>query len=235
METYVINLTRRQDRLQRVTGKFATLGVKLSPFEATDAQSVRFLESGLISRGLAANWLSHARLLSEISSGDSDYALIVEDDSEPSRHVDWPLLLASAAIELPRNNIDLLQLGFCSWQYKLSTRPGLFEAFRNLLYPSQRTVLSLDTPRTVITGSFLAGAHGYIVSRSFANSLSNFNNPPWTGSDGLLMRMSSMSSSDPKYPKIARLGRSIIEQESRRNWKSKIESDVTTTEQPPPI
>ena len=226
MRAYVINLDRRPDRLQRVSDRFASVGVTLTKHTAFDREVLDpATGEDLVVGGLLANWKSHAQLLRVVADSPESHALILEDDAVPSTNVDWPLLLLRTGPAMESAGVDFLQLGFVSWQYGW-TRPGLLERFRLLLYRGSVTALALDTTRSIVRGSVLSGAHAYVVSRSFARRSEGLNNPCWTGSDGLWMRMASMSGWDNRFPGMARLRSSIVEQESRTNRASDLDTDV---------
>ena len=226
VRVYVINLKRRPDRLERVTERFAAVGVGLTIHQAFDREELAAASpDDLIVGGLLANWKSHQELLDRIADSRESHALIVEDDAVPSGNVDWPRLIHALPQAMAANDFGFLQVGFVSWQYGW-TRPGILERARLALYRSSLTSLQLDTKRPVVVGSVLSGAHAYVVSCDFARRMSRANDPCWTGSDGLWMRMASMSGWAGRFPVMARLRRSIVEQESRSGREASLDTDV---------
>jgi GR25 family glycosyltransferase involved in LPS biosynthesis len=227
LKSYVINLTRRPDRLKSVTERFHRVGLALTPFVAVDAEDLPpTSESDLVTRGIRACWRSHEKLLELIADGDDEVALILEDDVVPSLSVEWTLLAERIGPAMLMRQIDFLQLGFVSWQFGM-TRPGALEKFRRTLYRESTSTVLLDVNRSVVLGSALSGTHAYAVSREFARRVSGINDPCWTGADGLYMRISSMSGTDGLFPTMARLKKSIAEQDSRDKRSSTLDSDVS--------
>lgn len=227
MQVHVINLKRRPDRINRVTERFENIGVSIAPHLAFDVNSCP-PESNLqlVPNGLLANWRSHESLLAQIADSEDLYSLILEDDAVPETKVDWNLLLENTPSAMSGAGLDFLQLGFVSWQFGM-TRPGAMERMRLLLYPRTTSIIQLDTKRKVVRASVLSGAHAYVVSRRFARQIEAINSPCWTGSDGLYMRLASMSGADEIFPHMARLKRSIVEQESRISRSSSLDSNVS--------
>lgn len=227
MDAYVINLDRRPDRLERVSARFGLHGVDPKAFVATDARTLADPgEFDLVPNGILACWKSHERLLESIADGSEDFALVLEDDAVPDSNVRWLELLERTPEVMSRHQLGFLQLGFVSWQFGL-TRPGILEGLKNLLYRGQISIGQFDAKRKFVVGSALSGTHAYVVSRTFARKVRGINDPCWTGADGLFMRMSSMSGTDGMFPGMARLKSSIVEQESRTEKSSKLESDVS--------
>lgn len=227
MKPYVINLERRTDRLQGVTSRFLSAGVSLRRFDAVDAVSLSNVDvEGLVPAGILACWLSHEALLEEVANGSEEVVVVLEDDAVPSPDVDWRLLLDRLPDAMANHELGFLQLGFVSWQFGL-TRPGLLEKARSFLYPRSRAVLDLDYPRPAWLGSVLSGTHAYAVTSEFARKIRNVNSPCWTGADGLFMRLSSMSGADGRFPIMARLKASIVEQETRQGKAARLDSDVS--------
>lgn len=224
---FVINLRRRPDRLARFKQRFARVGLTIAPFVAVDADDLPDpSETDLVPKGILACWRSHATLLAEIAEGANQLALVLEDDAVPDTSVDWPLLLQRLPDAMESADLGFLQLGFVSWQFGL-TRPGTLERIRRLLYASETATIDLDRARRVILGSALSGTHAYVVSREFAKRIEGVNDPCWTGADGLFMRLSSMSGADGRFPRMARLMRSLVEQESRTRRSRLLDSDVS--------
>jgi len=227
MKSYVINLARRPDRLSAVTKRFDEVSVDLTPFVAVDARDFPPPgEMDLVPSGIFACWQSHNMLLSEIADGPDETVLIFEDDAVPNFTVDWPLLVERLPSSMEAHRLGFLQLGFVSWQYRF-TRPGALERLRSLLYSRSRRTIELDKSRVVIYGSALSGTHSYAVTREFARRIPAINTPCWTGADGLYMRLSSMSGADGIFPGMARLTRSLVEQESRTQRSTTLDSDVS--------
>lgn len=232
LPVYVINLRRRPDRLERVTKRFVELGVTISRFEAVDSSEID--STGVVlapfrstPNAKYACWLSHSGLRDQISRGQADYALILEDDARPATGVNWPKLLEKLPTAMRQGGLGYLQLGFISHFYRW-TRTGLLDEFRARLHQDSQLTLALDVHRTAILGSVRAGNHAYVVSREFVLKVGELR-PTFNGSTDGFYDGLSQRSGDPGnllVPAMARLRHSIVEQESRMKRMTPLDSDI---------
>ncbi len=90
MKTYVINLTRRSDRLENMSAQLHRMGLgfeRVAAFDARDASEAwlrRYFDDrgplGVIPKGDQCCSLSHRRAWSTFLATDEPYAVILEDD-----------------------------------------------------------------------------------------------------------------------------------------------------------
>ncbi|HEY1709046.1 MAG TPA: glycosyltransferase family 25 protein [Rhizomicrobium sp.] len=90
MQTFLVNLKRRPDRLAAMTAQLDRLGIAFERFDAVDAKAVDPAELsvpfaaggplGTLSPGDKACTYSHLHLWRRIAAGQDEYAVILEDD-----------------------------------------------------------------------------------------------------------------------------------------------------------
>jgi hypothetical protein len=225
ISTYVINLDRRPDRMHRIGTGLIAAKVPFERLPAIDCESSQFVVENLTfpGKGLAANWISHQEVYKKILKSSSDFALVLEDDADISNSKSFsPNQLQKWVSMMKQNQIDLLQVGYISSIYRLTTLRGLLELA--LAARARRLVLSGDRLSTHVLGEFRAGAHAYLINRRVAAALVGLNMPPALSSDGFLdviARNCGQSSFQ-----FGRLFYSAIEQESRVSGSQEIDSDV---------
>jgi GR25 family glycosyltransferase involved in LPS biosynthesis len=76
MKKYVINLKRRNDRLEQIKLPF-----DFDIFEATDGK-VEFGDYPVKQQGFMGCWDSHRRLFTEVKDKNIDMVMVLEDDIE---------------------------------------------------------------------------------------------------------------------------------------------------------
>lgn len=163
MKTYVINLTRRRDRLENMSAQLRRIGLGFERVSALDARNTsedwlcRFFDHhgplGVIPKGDQCCSLSHRRAWSAFLASDSYHAVILEDD----------VVLDDAAADLLRSpgwipsDVDVVKL----------------EHFG----PDRQRVL-VGAPITIGSGRAMApihsrhtGAAAYVISRQAAKTL----------------------------------------------------------------
>lgn len=104
MKTYLINLDKRQDRIEECL--YANIPFPFERFSATDGDVFINEEENKFMRGHFGCWDSHRRLLEKLRYSSDDYTLILEDDVQ---FVDG-LSINDIMEELPFD-WDLLYLG----------------------------------------------------------------------------------------------------------------------------
>jgi GR25 family glycosyltransferase involved in LPS biosynthesis len=218
----VINLEKRADRLSRLRAKLELTGLQFSPLNAVDGSDPNFGDpsSGFLSPGLAANWLSHQAAYSELASSDREFMLILEDDADFSPNQFNRRRLESHVLLMDKHGVDLLQIGFISHLYRIWSPRGFLDYV--IAIRARRIKMDKDLREVFVQDEFRAGAHGYIIRRSLAEKLIGKNVPAALASDYFL---SSLAASGSSF-RIARLFRSILEQESRQVFGGLVDSDV---------
>jgi GR25 family glycosyltransferase involved in LPS biosynthesis len=219
---YLINLDRRSDRWQDFARKLSELDLPISRFSAVDGLEILKTELRLPS-SVAACWMSHQAVAREFIKSGAEHCLVLEDDVDLSHESisglknlwQWNL-----------HGIDLLQIGFCASQNKLSNRSIYGRQFRlvDLLYRSKllntkffqlvlkliygygfRGLKQLSLPVAVMT--FELGTHAYIMSAKFADAVQSFNHPVYLPADLAMMELTKTG-----HFNVFRLSKSLINQ-----------------------
>lgn len=218
----VINLTRRPDRLARISGELGRAELDFETLVAVDGQT-ECHESEFFSRGEIGCWRSHIKAMRRQVEKGADYSLILEDDATLGLGVDERFLGHMVDIML-RHKVDLLQIGFIEHFYSPSIKAGLLEFLILLL--RNRGTKDLSGTRFVL-GDFRAGTHAYIINTRLADVISRtVLDPPLLPWDGFLESVARGQHGRGDI-KIARLVKSSVSQVSRTSPKIKIDSDVS--------
>lgn len=232
ISTHVINLHRRPDRLERVKARFAAVGIEVCQFQAIDSQSLETTSTEGRSHQstlspMDACWLSHSMLADQISEGNDEYVLVLEDDALPLTGLNWPTLLERIPEAMSSANLGYLQLGFISYFYRWS-RTGVRDALNCALHRDKQRVLRLDERRIAVVGSSRAGAHAYVVSRDFVRQTRRTRWSYMGSPDGYFDQMARAHGQDTgdEFLSMARLRSSIVEQESRTRRSAVLDSDI---------
>jgi len=163
-------------------------------------------ENSFVTSGVAAIWLSHVKALSAFVDSGEPYGLILEDDFD----VKCNLKQMSEALAY-RTGQDFLQIGFLITnivdyiEYRLSNLVDFlakvlnrFSRIRILpanLLSNKFLVYDQDgVPFQVVTHNVRPGAHAYIVSCNFAQTLVTFNNPILFSADQFYISLAQMRS-----------------------------------------
>ena len=218
----VISLEKRTDRLSRLRARLEPTGLQFSPLNAIDGSDPNFGDpsNGFLSPGLAANWLSHQAAYSELVSSNQKFMLILEDDADFSPNQFNRQQLENQVLLMDKHHLDLLQLGFISHLYRIWSPRGFLDYV--IAKRARRIKKDKELKEVFVLNEFRAGAHGYIVRRSLAEKLIGKNLPAALASDYFLNSLAASGSSF----RIARLFRSILEQESRQSLGALVDSDV---------
>ena len=218
----MINLKRREDRLSKIAADFESKGLVFSRIDAVDGQDLSRLlpPPSFVSYGLVANWQSHQKCLIAFLESEAEYALILEDDVEvadsklnASKLGDWVGIMS-------RENLDLLQIGYIGFLYKLSKARGLLDLLLSLR--AKRIKRESRTGEIIVMDEFRAGAHAYIINRALAKALMGTNSPTLLATSSFL---GSLAGTTQKF-RFARLFTSALEQSSRAEAGQLADSDA---------
>ena len=102
MKSYVINLKRRNDRLEEINLPF-----EYEVFEATDGK-IEFADYPVKQQGFMGCWDSHRRLFTQVKNDNLDMVLVLEDDIEVCENFNDKL---KTVMEELHEDWDLLYLG----------------------------------------------------------------------------------------------------------------------------
>jgi len=161
LQTYLINLDRAPERLQRMKGEFARLGLEFTRVAGVDGAQLSDEEIkryqpeagtfGLLSRGEVGCFMSHRLCWRAIADGPSEFGAVFEDD----------ILVSSRAAELLKN-IDWIPAD--SDVVKLDAAPFATFIGRHRIALPEGTGL-----HRLCFNHYCAG--GYILSRTVAARL----------------------------------------------------------------
>ena len=226
IDVYLINLTRRSDRLKVALSELHKVNSNVLRIDAIDAQTYLGEEPVFISNAALACSLSHEKALREFLFSGEPYGVIAEDDLKVVSSKNFNKS-KNLAIE---HEIDLLQIGF--WVHGLSDLIDLLIVnFTNIILKivnlftrylgfgvvsKLRFKRNLGMPLNLVPDNFRAGAHCYLISRNLASELIEIIEVSNNTYDGLLMSISLHR----KF-KVARFLMSAVSQH-------KTESDIKT-------
>jgi hypothetical protein len=221
---YVINLDRDVDRWDSVLKESALSFFEVRRVNAIDARDLP--SQDFVAPGVHAAWLSHMKAMNIFLESDSDFAIIAEDDF----HIKKPSDLLSYIRTLSNLDWDMVQFGFLKpgidtriklliaridntfFNYLgiLSRVPG----FTNRKFSSRMRVRqSLATPRDFIIDDCQPGAHFYLVTRSFCQSISKLNNPQFLSIDDFYTALSRM-----RTFRMLRVRKNLVTQKPFSAW-----------------
>lgn len=221
---YVINLDRDVDRWNSVLNESSHGFLETHRVKAIDAHDLS--SPDFVALGVHAAWLSHMKAMNTFLESDSDFAIIAEDDF----HIKRPSDLLSYIKVLSNLDWDMVQFGFLKpgidtriklliarvdnllFNYLgiLSQVPG----FTNSKFSSRMRVRqSLATPRGFVIDDCQPGAHFYLVTRSFCQSISTLNDPQFLSIDDFYTALSRM-----RTFKMLRVKRNLVTQKPFSAW-----------------
>jgi len=174
---------------------------------AIDGKTNGFMGNPFVTATVDAIWNSHKEAYKGFLSSAHDYCLVLEDDFLIK---DFNLLSKNLE-SLVNFNPDLvqvgwLQTGFDIWVLRVNegisyyifrflNRIAKFSPrLQRLCMGKMRTRRASRFPSTVIPDSFLPGAHGYLISRKFAESVLKLNDPTFLSADDFLIALTKMRS-----------------------------------------
>ncbi len=221
---YVINLDRDVDRWNSVLNESSHSFLETHRVKAIDAQDLP--SQDFVAPGVHAAWLSHIKAMNTFLESGLDFAIIAEDDF----HIKKPSVLLSYIQTLSNLEWDMIQFGFL--KPGIDTRIKLFVArvdsvfFNSLGILSQvpgltnrkfssrmRVRQSLATPRGFVIDDCQPGAHFYLVSRSFCQSISKLNDPQFLSIDDFYTALSKM-----RTFRMLRVKRNLVIQKPFSAW-----------------
>jgi GR25 family glycosyltransferase involved in LPS biosynthesis len=199
------------------------------PFEThrVDAVNAKDLQaSQYVSSGVNAAWLSHLKAIQMFLQTDYDFALISEDDF----HVKDVNELVEKIRSLEISQWDLIQFGFLkpgidtrikilishteSFVFRIIGRLSQIPLLANQRFASRMRVRqSLETPKGFVIDDCQPGAHFYLVSRSFCQSIAALNEPQFLSIDDFYTSLSKM-----RTFKMLRVKRNLVTQKPFSAW-----------------
>ena len=219
VDVYLINLSRRGDRLESALKELGKVRVDVHRIDAVDAQTYFGEESVFISKAALVCSLSHEKALREFVNSGHPYGIIVEDDLKliSSKKFDNSKKLAL------EYDLDLLQIGFLVNGLSdsidffivniISTVMKFYIFCTKLLGFGEVNRLRIrrntGLPITLVPDNFRAGAHCYLISRNLAAELIKVVHESNNTFDGFLMSIALHR----KF-KVARYVKSAVSQHS---------------------
>lgn len=192
-----------------------SLGLDFERIDAFDwLETDTSWNTSLARREIGSCWKSHARAFDALIESGDDHALILEDDAVLQPNFDWGTFLAALPGQMETANVDYLQLGFITWQYKRRLVPRWLDRALQVRRNESWSFTLGEVSFPAIIGSSRAGAHAYVISRRLATVVREFNDPPWLGPDGFFDYLSSAQRVLGHW-RLARLATSLVEQETR--------------------
>ena len=203
MIAFVINLDSRKDRWDSVLNQIDLLSMPLHRISAVTTDQLSGRDVQYAAPGVAATWLSHKKAALEFLATDLEYALILEDDFQLVKPLEFP------TIEWLRSNkVDFLQIGFLQvtkWESidiafinfrDLALRflrfMARFSRFINRRFSPKLLIRELPTSLSLVPTDIRPGGHCYLISRNFAESMQELNNPIVFSADELFVSISGM-------------------------------------------
>ena len=214
----VLNLKREDQR--RISALSQLNGVDFEFIEAIDGSVDENMGSNLVTPPVDAIWQSHVKAYKKFLKTDLSFCLILEDDF----HISKRELLWETINGVKNFAPDVVQLGWLETgldirfqriyegtTYRLMRVLNWLSRYSknlaNLTDSRLRSRRTAQTPKNSIPDSFLPGAHGYLISRKFAESVIPLNSPTFLAADDFLMALSKMRSLN-----FMRMKESLIEQ-----------------------
>jgi hypothetical protein len=203
LPVYLINLDRRPDRLKVAEAQLSDMSlpfVRQSAVDGLELHSNR-KDIPLIPLGQEGAMASHRLVWERIVQGESEFALILEDDVELDPELNWPVLLNSLAEDMSRKGVGLLQLGYISYGWRSRLTWAILDLLkrRELRGQVQHESASQNSVTTslagipIVTDEFRMGTHCYLLSKTMARSLIPLNSPPILHGDILLERLATLN------------------------------------------
>jgi GR25 family glycosyltransferase involved in LPS biosynthesis len=221
MKIYLINLDRQPERLSSAKDELSRIGVTPERINAVDMLDESMSHSDYVTNGVRACWLSHLKVLEQISRGNEPIAMIVEDDLRILNTNRIKAFLGDDTL----HGWDLVQFGFITPGFlnKLIRLFRNFEhsffwtiffisshfSFRTQLLSRLRVRHSGGTPRSFVPDDFLPGTHAYAISREMATAVLSLNSPQFLSADDFYMALAHM-----RTFKVIRSRRSLIGQKN---------------------
>ena len=199
-DVYLINLSRREDRLVTALGELHKVGARVFRIEAVDSQIYQGDEPVFISKAAFVCALSHKKALLQFLESNELFGIIVEDDLEiisPKRfnmamkianEYDLDLLQIGYVKTGVSDEINLFIVNFMSSVFKIVN--FIFRTLNVSNMQRMRLMRNLGLPQSLVPDDFRAGAHCYLISRNLAHELVKIIEASNNTYDGLLMSIS---------------------------------------------
>lgn len=220
LSIYLINIDTRLDKYLRIESQLSKLGYAFKKISAKTPENTSLFNLDFCPPPtVQANWLSHLEVYKNLIKSKKNFCLVLEDDCIFSNRF-GKLLETIETFETL--DFDILQIGYLKQDNTVSQKNVFvatirLKIYRNVLkitkffnkflnaedsfnYVSKR-ILKLESlvikskelkSRHLIKEEFLSGTHAYIISRSFAHKILNYNKPITMGAD-LALQMLSIS------------------------------------------
>lgn len=198
---YVINLSSRLDRREKVTNTLAKLGLEFNLVPAVDANELKSRNlSFVLPIAAQACWDSHLLAMQAFLETTEPYALIFEDDVELRKWKNVKSLLNC----LPAGNFDLVQLGFVNTglidrihRYLKNLESTIFQVLYEIskrdadcrLSTRLRVSRRSDMGFKLVADDIRAGAQAYLISRRLTQTITTSCQRPMVPIDGLFMSL----------------------------------------------
>lgn len=206
MQAFLINLDNRPDRLASAIAQLKQHGIQFQRVSAVNARNVSITDNPYVTSGVAAIWLSHLKALRVFVDSGEPYGLILEDDFDVRCN-----LKQLGRVLTYCDGYDFLQIGFLITnivdyiEYKLSNlvdfsakvlnKFSKIRMFPAHLLSNKFLVYDQDgVPFRIVAHNVRPGAHAYIVSRNFAQTLLEFNSPILFSADQFYISLAQMRS-----------------------------------------
>lgn len=226
METFVINLDRRPDRLASITRALDDRGLSFTRVSAVDAASPEFIVNDkLTQRPFGAIWASHIKAYESFLQSSHDYAFILEDDAAFQSGRDWKRFLRALPDAMRKSDLQYLQIGFITEQYKPRRMPDWLDRARQKKQSQSFRLRSGSFDDRVVLWSSRAGSHAYVISRPLAETVREFNSPPWLAPDGFFGYLAQAQGVFQLH-RMGRVATSLIDQASRLPGSDLVDSDA---------
>lgn len=212
---YLINLADRPDRLSHALDEAKKHGLSLIVINAVPKEKANVSYSSFLTPAAEACWLSHVKAMDLIASGDSCFAIILEDDFQINNFS----RLSKSLLKLQSFDWEIVQLGFLRNGFRdgvdicLANLEALLFHLLSKLGPSRlhdrlRISRSIDAGWRFVPDDLRAGAHAYLITATTAKKITeSFRNQKILTADGFLI-----STNWTRPFRTFRLSRSVIGQ-----------------------
>jgi glycosyl transferase family 25 len=201
---YLINLNSRPDRLADSQSMFNLLGAEFQRINAVEAKNLKEVNP-FLSQPAEACFYSHMKAIRKIANGKQRFGVVVEDDFEIINIIELKKQL-SAIEEL---KFDIVQIGwlnnmlmdkilikFQDWEadlfhvlYLMSQRS---QYLKNRIGGRLRVLRNgPEYRRGFVADNFKSGCHFYIITKEFAQIISNYEITPTMPIDNLFATLST--------------------------------------------
>lgn len=202
MKVYVINLKKRTDRWQHVLNEKDKVGLDLCRVDAVSSDAIESIEAAYASSSVVAIWKSHQKAMSEFLKTNDDFAIILEDDFKLKANIKSILddILFSKDIDFiqfgylytsPMQFLSVKTMNLINIFLRFINRATHLRILRSLKFTDKKLIHeNHNLPFNLVPYDIRAGAHAYLVSQKFAQSMQLLNSPPCLSTDGLYMALS---------------------------------------------